>query len=1100
MNKKKKHQKVNKKGHKKRKNKKKTKNINLLYVNPDGITGKITSLISTAQATNAHIIGLAETKLGKTHPIVQGYEWINKPRKGRTGGGVAMLIREDIYHLTEPVEDLEDQNQEILWVKIEAKRAKTYIGIYYGPQEKCSKEEAERQYAQITSQINKLKTKGQVILMGDFNAKLEIKTQNITQNQTRNGKYLQKMLDDTDTKPVTLQADIVAWTRTRKRKDIMEKSIIDYVIMSNPIADLTKMVHIDEAGIYKLKGKEETDHNTITIEVELPTAEKITREKIMNLKDEEGWKQFNQILEDTFKDKSPENYDEYEKVIKETIKKSFKTITITKGIYKYKKSDECKRLKKVRKQTKKEFENAPKEQKKEKLQAYIEAQKSMRNELENMERDRVEQRINLIIKAGGAGSDHFWKIRKKILSQGKNESYDIITEEGELLKDPEENKEYIANFYENLYKAREGTPEYEDWTNLIKAKVQEMDQAELDDEPDFTTNELKKAVKSLKRGKANGPDNLPNELFIESNNATENIHRSMMNNILQTTEIPLQWKEGDLKRLFKGKGIKGKCSNERGITLASNVGKMFERLVNNRVVPTIQMTDAQAGGTKGRATVDHILILKELASIAKQQKQQLILTYMDVTKAYDKAWLDAIMYVLQTRGLKTKLWKLVKELNSNLMTTVQTKYGPTRKISITDSIRQGGVLSVSMYALMMDETNKALMETDLGVKIPHTDTKVPCLLWMDDVVLAETKPERAQKELDITNHTSLKYHVEYGMPKTKYLRMGQPKKPITLLLGKQILEETDKYTYLGEINNNKMNMSDQIKAIERKVEAAYQTLIAVAEDREFKKIKMQSIWTLVNTCIVPIIAYASETWHITKQEKKKLNQIMDKILRRILMTPNATPREALYIETGLLDIETTADSKRLNMKARLNREKSDLMAKILDNPQCMWEKDTGATMTKYDVKPEELIGSKYQTKSLIKRAILKHYRVKIEQAGQGKSKTEYFTEAKSDWQPGKRAQYMNELTRKQTSLIFKARTRMLKVKGNYKNGYTDLTCRMCKSEEESQTHILETCSVIHPDDAIKVPKRKLFTEDTGTLREVASTIGKIQDKLNEVVC
>ena len=31
------------------------------------------------------------------------------------------------------------------------------------------------------------------------------------------------------------------------------------------------------------------------------------------------------------------------------------------------------------------------------------------------------------------------------------------------------------------------------------------------------------------------------------------------------------------------------------------------------------MTDAQAGGIKGRATVDHILILKELANISINQ-------------------------------------------------------------------------------------------------------------------------------------------------------------------------------------------------------------------------------------------------------------------------------------------------------------------------------------------------------------------------------------------------------------------------------------------------------------------------------------------------
>ena len=383
----------------------------------------------------------------------------------------------------------------------------------------------------------------------------------------------------------------------------------------------------------------------------------------------------------------------------------------------------------------------------------------LRKELENMERSRVEQRINLIIKEGGAGSDHFWKIRKKILAQGKSETYDLITEEGITKTEPEESKEYIAYFYENLYKAREGTPEYETWTNKIKEEVEKMSKKHLEEEPEFTDKELDNVIKSLKRGKSNGPDEIPNEIFIESNMKTKRIHKHIMNHVLQTSEIPEQWKEGNLKRLYKGKGTKGKCSNERGITLASNAGKLFERLINNRIIPKINMTDAQAGGIKGRATVDHILIIKELAHITKKQREKLILTYMDVTKAYDKAWLDAIMYVLMNRGLTTNLWKLVRELNSNLRTTVQTKHGPTRKINITDSIRQGGVLSVTMYALMMDENNKALTETDLGVKIPSTDTKIPCLLWMDDVVLAETKPHRAQKQLDITNHTSLKYHV-----------------------------------------------------------------------------------------------------------------------------------------------------------------------------------------------------------------------------------------------------------------------------------------------------------------------------------------------------
>ena len=37
---------------------------------------------------------------------------------------------------------------------------------------------------------------------------------------------------------------------------------------------------------------------------------------------------------------------------------------------------------------------------------------------------------------------------------------------------------------------------------------------------------------------------------------------------------------------------------------------------------------------------------------------------------------------------------------------------------------------------------------------------------------------------------------------------------------------------------------------------------------------------------------------------------------------------------------------------------------------------------------------------------------------------------------------MNRLTRKQASIVFKTRTRMIKVKGNYKNGYSSEHARV----------------------------------------------------------
>ena len=48
----------------------------------------------------------------------------------------------------------------------------------------------------------------------------------------------------------------------------------------------------------------------------------------------------------------------------------------------------------------------------------------------------------------------------------------------------------------------------------------------------------------------------------------------------------------------------------------------------------------------------------------------------------------------------------------------------------------------------------------------------------------------------------------------------------------------------------------------------------------------------------------------------------------------------------------------------------------------------------------------------------------------------------------------SDLSNQQVKFIFQARSRMLNLRGNYKNGNKDLSCRACRKSEESQPHLL----------------------------------------------
>ena len=100
----------------------------------------------------------------------------------------------------------------------------------------------------------------------------------------------------------------------------------------------------------------------------------------------------------------------------------------------------------------------------------------------------------------------------------------------------------------------------------------------------------------------------------------------------------------------------------------------------------------------GCATVDHLIVLKQTMQEIQEKRHTAYIIFLDVQKAYDKAWLDAIIYTLDKNGVHDKNLRMIKKINSNLTARIQTRYGLTRKINIRDSIRQGGVLSVIEYA------------------------------------------------------------------------------------------------------------------------------------------------------------------------------------------------------------------------------------------------------------------------------------------------------------------------------------------------------------------------------------------------------------------
>ncbi len=404
-----------------------------------------------------------------------------------------------------------------------------------------------------------------------------------------------------------------------------------------------------------------------------------------------------------------------------------------------------------------------------------------------------------------------------------------------------------------------------------------------------------------------------------------------------------------------------------------------------------------------------------------------------MTKAYDKAWIDGIMYALYQNGIKTSLWNIIYNLNKGLQATISTKYGKTRTIAIKDSIRQGGVLSVMMYALLMDEISKEITQENLGVKIPNTDKKIGSLLWMDDLVKITDNTKEMQNMVNITENVSGPYRIVYGEEKTKAIKEGRRGEKTQFKLGEMEIKYTSKYKYLGQMTNEKGNAKDHITEVKGKAEGAYQTALLISGNDNFNDIEMETFWELLNSCVIPTITYSGTTINLTKTDEKEINRILDSIIKRTLMVPPSTPREVLYIETGLIDITTMIERNRILTHDRMKRNPSKLLDYVLtDDIKNGWTTKNTIIKSKMGITDLDLTGNRKNVKAETKKRMFQYFKKKIETLGSQKSKVQHLLEGHPDWKVGERSAYLSKLNRKQASTIFKARTRMLEVKNNYR--------------------------------------------------------------------
>ena len=1089
----------------------------ILYANIRGLKGKRCSVIEHLHSEEPEMLLLTETLLQTNRDVkIDGYTFFGRARVGQKGGGVGILIRDDIKGRVIP--HISERPIELIWVSIRRKNNDPLIiGCYYGRQEtRCNKDEITEEMKLLSEEIEEYKKEGEVVVFMDGNGKIGL----LGEEKSRNGKMLEEVFDQHNLLVMNRSSKCNGKVTRQNTKNPDEKSAIDFIVAEEIFENRIETMIVDENGLLKMKGEKDTDHNTIILTVRMEEDEKqrpIKKTKWRLNAPEQNWTKFRREmgkLENESKQifTSPGNSldQKYTKWIKNI--ESAARVSIGKTTIKARKKDQVspilQEMRREKRQLKKILKRSETDQP-DTLEQYKSIQEKIRNQILTEKTKKTNAQLNKMTQ--DKSRVIFWKERKKTMRNHANECVTVKDDSGQRQYDPEKIKETNANFFEKLYSKKpvRNHPHH----STVEEEILEFEKDKTYDQEWFnslpTLKELSEVIEAKKHGKAS--TDLNNEIIKGTKDQFLKVFMPLIEKIWNEEQVPKEWNKGAITTIWKGKGDRECLDNHRGITVSSAIGSILEEVIDKRVEKIVKFSPGQAGGVRGASTSDHLFLLRGIMTTAQMDKKNLFITFYDVAKAYDRADVDNMLHVIWKAGLRGKIWRIMRNLSTNLTAIVKTRYGPSREIIRQNGGKQGSRIFGRLFSKQMDTLSEEFI-TDHEEKFKVNENfNIGSLEWIDDVATCTSGLRNQKRVLNIVDDFAKRNKLEWGQSKCQVMQVGRKTTtPEDWDLGEKKIKNTTWYKYLGDTitsdNKNKRNL--EIK--ENKVESTIRQINTTASSDVMKGVESKVILTLYEKCITPSLTSNCESWNLSPGEEKQLDNVGIRALKRLFHLPTTTPNTSVIYSFGQLYMTQEIDRKRfMYLHKLLSREKDHWTTQMLyhlNTCNMGWAKNINEKLTRYDLETNwETIRSKTkgEWKRLVEKAVDKINKDKMikscvtEINGETKVNTktkrihEHLTTAGTyERRPPKE---IISGTKQKTKTIILSRYGMLECGSNFKGTMSQI-CRSCGTTD-NETHRLNECSIYRDTNRvnhhIKSNFEHIYSDDNDTLDSIIKDIDKV---------
>ena len=322
--------------------------------------------------------------------------------------------------------------------------------------------------------------------------------------------------------------------------------------------------------------------------------------------------------------------------------------------------------------------------------------------------------------------------------------------------------------------------------------------------------------------------------------------------------------------------------NYRGIALNSPLSKTFELVILDVHQDALQTTNLQFGFKKKSSTTQCTFVVQETIQYYLNNGTPVHTMLLDASQAFDGLHYVKLFRRLMSQGLCPLVCRILLAMHTDQLVRLRWGGVVSDSISVSNGVKQGGILSPVLFSIYADAILNALRESGQGCYIGRLFCGA--VAYADDIIILAPTRSALINMLIIAEKSASDLKLKFNASKCQYLifkpthSVGEGDRPIPFC-GQQV-PVSNSATHLGHY----IGMDQNAQSVNKCVEELVQRTNALKS--KFAHCTYDVRYSLFRTYCM--CAYGAVLWDFDHNTVERFFCAWRKCVRRVLGVPYTT--------------------------------------------------------------------------------------------------------------------------------------------------------------------------------------------------------------------